>query len=262
MSNLRTQYLHFDSINSNYIYDVNNTSGNTTNCFKTVFPMTCSFRKIKKVWLKSVEATIGFPNIRTGSTNTLSYTMNGTTYITTLAEANYTTIASFLTAIQTACNTTITASGITMTFALTTNNNNIKITFSGSTVTTFSFVDTNLGKYICGFRTTDTYSSNLITGSSNYSLSTDNYINIYMPSFNSMNANQNGAYSTFKLPLNTITNQVYFYQESSSFAQSVDISDDNLVLSALTVHIYDRFGKNLNPNGLDYSFTLAVDYVL
>ena len=83
-----------------------------------------------------------------------------------------------------------------------------------------------------------------------------------MPSFNSMNANQNGSYSTFKLPLNTITNQVYFYQESSSFAQSVDIEDDNLVLSSLTVHIYDRFGKNLNPNGLDYSFTLAVDYVL
>ena len=167
-----------------------------------------------------------------------------------------------MTAIQNACNIAIGATGIGMTFALTTSNNSIKITFSGATVTTFVFVDTILSKYVCGFRATDTYSSNLITGSCNYNLSADNYINLYMPSFNSLNANQTGNYSTFKLPLNTITNQVYFYQEASSFSQSVDIEDDNLVLSSLTVHIYDRFGKNLNPNGLDYSFTLAVDYVL
>ena len=261
MSKLISQYLHFDSINSNYITDVNNTSGNTKNCFKAVFPMTIALKKIKKVHLKSVEMSVGFPNIRTGSTDKLTYILNGTTYTTTLAETNYTSIATFLTAIGTACSATV-GGGLTMAFALTTNNNNIKITFSGATVTTFVFVDTNLSKYICGFRTTDTYSSNLITGSCNYSLSADNYINIYMPSFNSLNANQTGNYSTFKLPLNTITNQVYFYQEASSFSQSVDIEDDNLVLSSLTVHIYDRFGKNLNPNGLDYSFTLAVDYVL
>lgn len=262
MNKLLTQYLHFDSINSKNTYDANNTSTNTTNCFKTVFPMTVSFRKIKKVWLKSVELTVGFPNIRTGSTNTLSYTMNGIIYTTTLSEVSYTTIASFLTALQTAVNTTITATSITTTFALTNNNNNIKITFAGSTVTTFVFINTNMSKYICGFRSTDTYASNLITGSCNYNLSADNYLNIYMPSFNSLNANQNGAYSTFKLPLNTITNQVYFYQEASSFSQSIDIEDDNLVLSSLTAHVYDRFGKNINPNGLDWSFTLAVDYVL
>ena len=69
MSKLISQYLHFDSINSNYITDVNNTSGNTKNCFKTVFPMTIALKKIKKVHLKSVEITIGFPNIRTGSIN-------------------------------------------------------------------------------------------------------------------------------------------------------------------------------------------------
>ena len=263
MSKIISQYLHFDSIAANYITDTNNTSGNTSNCFKAVFPMTVSFRKIKKVWLKSVEMVVGFPNIRTGSTNTFSYTLNGTSYVTTLSEANYTTVASFITAISTACTTTIGGTGITMTFVLTSSNTNrIQITFSGSAVTTFTITNTNLSKYILGFRTTDTYATNVFTGSCNYNLSADNYINIYIPSFNSLNANQNGAYSTFKLPLNTITNQVYFYQEASSFSQSMDIEDDNLVLSSLTVHILDRFGKNLNPNGLDYSFTLAVDYVL
>ena len=42
------QYLHFDSIASKYIYDQNNTTGNTQNAFKATFPLTTSFRKIKK----------------------------------------------------------------------------------------------------------------------------------------------------------------------------------------------------------------------
>ena len=261
---IQTQFLHFDSIASKYIYDPNNTSGNTSNAYKAVFPMTVSFRKIKKVYLKSLEMTIGFPNIRTGSTNVFKYTMNSISYVTTLSEANYTTITSFLVAMSNACNTTINGTGITINFALNSSNTNrLQINFSGSTVTTFSVTDTNLSKYILGFRTTDTYSSNVFSGnSSNYNLSADNYVNIFIPSFNSLNANQNGSYSTFKLPLNTITNQVYFYQEATSFQQTIDITDDNLVLSQLIVHVHDRFGCNLNPNGMDYSFTLAVDYIL
>ena len=258
-----TQFLHFDSIASKYIYDVNNTSTNTSNCYKAVFPMTQSFKNIKRVWLKSVEMVVGFPNIRTGSTDTFSYVLNGTSYVTTLPESNYSTVSSFMAAISTACSTTITSTGITMTFGLNSNNiNQIVINFSGSTVTTFSVVDTILSKYLCGFRSTDVYATNIFTGSVNYNLSADNYLNIYMPTFNSLNANQNGNYSTFKLPLNSINNQVYFYQDASSFQQSIDINDDNLVLSSLTVHVYDRFGKNINPNGMDYSFTLSVEYVL
>ena len=83
-----------------------------------------------------------------------------------------------------------------------------------------------------------------------------------MPTFNNYNANQNGSWSTFKLPLNSINNQVYFYQDASSFEQSIDINDNKLVLSQFTVFILDRFGCNLNPSGLDYSFTLAINYEL
>ena len=71
-NNIIKQYLHFDSISSKYIYDQNNTTGNTQNAFKSTFSLTSSFRKIKKVWLKSVEITTGFPNIRTGSTNKIN----------------------------------------------------------------------------------------------------------------------------------------------------------------------------------------------
>ena len=54
-------------------------------------------------------------------------------------------------------------------------------------------------------------------------------------------------------------NQVYYYFEANSFLQFVDISDMGLTLSSLTVIILDRFGYNLNPMGLDYSFSLALE---
>ena len=257
-TNLISQYLHFDSINSSYIYDSKNTSGNTSNCFKATFPMTQAFRKIKRVWLKSLEMPINFPNIRTGSTNTLIFTMNGTKYTTSLSETNYTSISTLCTAITTAVATTISGSGATMTFAV----NSSKITITTTGVSSFSWTDTNLSKYILGFRTTDTFASNSITGSCNYNLSPDNYINIYMPTFNAYNANQTGSWSSFKLPLNSVIGNVYYYQDENSFTQSIDIRDDNLVMSQLQVIIYDRFGNNINPNGADWSFTLKIDYEL
>ena len=150
-----------------------------------------------------------------------------------------------------------------MTFNLnSTNSNRLQINFTGTT-TSFYIIDTNLSKYILGFRTTDNLATNIFaSSSSNYNLNVDNYINLYMPTFNSYNSNQNGSWSTFKLPLNSINNQVYYYQDASSFEQSIDINDNNLVLSSLTVFVLDRFGNNLNPNNIDWSFTLAINYEL
>ena len=133
-NNIIKQYLHFDSIAAKYIYDSNNTSGNISNCYKAVFPLTTTFRKIKRVWLKSVEITTGFPNIRTGSTNILKFILNGITYTVLLTENNYTTITSFLTVISASCNAAIVGSGITMTFNLnSTNSNRLQINFTGTT---------------------------------------------------------------------------------------------------------------------------------
>ena len=73
-------------------------------------------------------------------------------------------------------------------------------------------------------------------------------------------AMQGPLQSTFKIPLNSVTNQVYYYFESSSFKQYVDIRDPNMVLSNLIVYIVDRFGNAISPNGLDYSFTLSLDF--
>ena len=68
-----------------------------------------------------------------------------------------------------------------MTFNLnSTNSNRLQINFTGTT-TSFSIIDTNLSKYILGFRSSsDTLATNIFTASSsNYNLNVDNYINIY-----------------------------------------------------------------------------------
>lgn len=83
---------------------------------------------------------------------------------------------------------------------------------------------------------------------------------MYIPTLNSMNASMSNQVSTFKIPLNSVYNQIYFYQESSSFSQSVDIYDINLRFTNIVVILTDRFGNNLHPNGLDYSFTLMIEY--
>ena len=260
----RSQFLHYDSSTANYITDHNNTTGVTTTPYKAQYAMNQVFSKIKRVYLKSLECPVGFSNVRFGSTNVFSFALNGTDYKVTLTEKNYTNMSTLLTDLNTACVGVV--SGVTMTFSLTTSlttPNRVLITFTGGTTTSsFSVIDTsNLSKYILGFRASkDVLSGGVYSASySNFNLNPDHYILMYIPSLNGMNASMSGQQSTFKIPLNTVSNQVYFYQEESSFAQWVDITDKALTLSSLTVILQDKFGRDLSPNGLDYSFTLCLE---
>ena len=261
----RSQFLHFDSASATYITDLSNTTGNTSNPYKALFPMNQSFRRIKRVYLKSCELPIGFSNIRTGSTNTLTFKLNGTIYTVTLPERNHTSITTLLFDLNGVCGgTPFGGSGITFinTVSVLTPYR-LAANFTGTTVSTFNFIDTTLSKYILGFRSTDALiGGTVVNGTANYNLSADNYILMYVPSLNSMNANMGGQISTFKIPLLGFTNSVFYYFDGNSYQQWVDISDDNLVLSGLQVIIYDKWGQNLSPNGLDYSFTLQVEYYM
>ena len=256
------QYLHFDSASSIYLLDANNTSGNKQNSMKAQYTMNQSFTNVKRVHLKSVEFPIGFCNIRTGSTNTLNFTLNGTSYMVTLLEKNYTTILSLLIDLTTACIGKV--SNVTLTFNLSSSlvtPNRINISFSGSTTTTsFSIIDTNLSKYVLGFRSSDVLVGNIYTASCNFNLNFDNYINMSIPTLSGVSSNQNGIISCFKVPLNTSINQVYYYFDGTSFTQSVDIIDSRGVFNNIIVIFTDKFGNNLNNYGLDVSFTLLLEF--
>ena len=48
-------------------------------------------------------------------------------------------------------------------------------------------------------------------------------------------------------------------QELNSFSQCVEITDKHYILNRLRVVVFDRFGFKIT-NGLDYSFSLAINY--
>lgn len=256
----KTQLLHFDSLYASYLTDANSSTGNTTTPFRAQFFMNQSFRRIKRVYLKSLELPVGFSNVRTGSTSTLTMLVNGTSYSVVLAEKNYTTAISLTSDLTIACNNLV--SGVTLTFAVTTSTTTpLRVLVTAMGAATFSIVDTNLSRAILGFRAArDSFTNGIYAAGGNYNMNPDNYVLLHIPSLNGMNASMVGPLqSTFKIPLNSVTNQVYFYFENSSFKQYVDIHDPNLVLSNLVVYVVDRFGNSLSPSGLDYSFTLGLE---
>lgn len=259
----KTRFLHFDSANSSYVIDNNNTSTSTRNPYKAQYSMNQTFRKVKRVYLSSVEFPVGFANVRTGSCDTLKYILNGTAYSVTLPEKNYITIASLILDLNNLMlQLTPNAAPILNTNYLQPN----RMMFNFNTPpTSFSVIDTNLSKYILGFRglydgyiNVVGFAQTYMAMNSNWNLNFDNYISMYIPTLGSSSSMSNQL-QTYKIPLNTVTNQVYFYQEGSSFRQWVDISDSNFTMNSITVIILDKFGNNLNPNGLDFSFTLSLE---
>ena len=206
----RWQFLHFDSASANYINDPLSTSGSTLNPYKAQFPMNQTFSKIKRVFLKSLELPVGFVNIRKGSTDTFKFVLNGSTYQVTLAEKFYSTVATLMTDLTAALVGIV--PNVTLTFTVT--NSRVWITFTGSTTTsTFTVIDTNLSKYVLGFRAgKDTLASSIYKAStSNYNLNFDNYLLMSIPSLNAINSSMAGQNCTFKIPLNCITSQVSIF---------------------------------------------------
>lgn len=259
----RFQLLHFDSAYATYLTDANSSTGNISTPYRAQFAMNQTFRNVKRVYLKSLELPVGFCNVRTGSTATLTMLVNGTSYSVVLAEKNYATAAALTADLTTACVGLV--SGVTITFSVTTSTttpSRVLATLVGAS--TFSVVSTNLSRFILGFRASrDSLSSGVYAANSNYNLAPDNYMLLHIPSLNGMNASVGGPLqSTFKIPLNSTNNQIYYYFENASFAQFVDIYDPNMVLAGLVVYVLDRFGNSLSPNGLDYSFTLGIDYLV
>jgi hypothetical protein len=172
----------------------------------------------------------------------------------------YTSISALLADINTAAAATIVAN--TPTFAVTSSTTTpYRVTIT-SAASTLVVVDTNLSRYMLGLRSTDTFSGGVLTGSANYNLSVDNYLNFSISSLPASSQNVNGSLCTFKIPLNATNNSIFYYLENSCFQQWVDVQDPNYVFSGLTVAIKDRFGNDINPQGGDHSFSLKIDYDL
>ena len=258
---LLSQFLHFDSISAEYNNDLS-VVGYVPNAYNCQFMNHSTFRNVERIYLTSIELPVGFVNVRKGSTDTLSFTLNNTIYNVVLAEKNYTTMGALVIDLNQACLSVV--PNVVITFSQSLTGPRLLITFSGtSAVSSFSVIDTNFSMYILGFRNKyDSLIASVYMASySNYNLNADNYIHLYFPNITGVNASMcGGAKSTFKIPFNSVANNVYFYQEESSSVQYVVCRNSNYNLSTLTAIIYDRYGNQINPRGYDYSFTLKIEY--
>ena len=177
------QLTHFDSAYATHITDNFNTSGVTRTPFKAIFNTNQAFRNVSKITLASVEIPVGFVNIRTGSTDTLTFVLNTVTYTIVLPEKNYVTIVSLINDLNTVLigvvpNVIITLSSTTSLLTP----YRLLFTFTGTTTTTaFAVVNTNFSRYVLGFRggrdvlissVTVTYPATI----SNWNLNFDNYL--------------------------------------------------------------------------------------
>jgi hypothetical protein len=239
--------LHFDTLlglyNNNSVYDC-------------TFILSNPLRNVQKIFLKSIEIPISFNNIRAcNGTNTFQIMIQSVTYTITVDESSYTSILSLITEINVQLHLVLP----NITFDIL-NNNVILVLTDYPTNTVVSFNSSRLISIVLGF-TQQSYitEQTSITADNNYLLAYDNYISIYLQDIPVKSTGYSNQLVSYKIPLNAVNGMVYYLQELNSFSQSVEITDQNYVLNRFRVVVFDRFGVKLT-NGLDYSFSLAVNY--
>ena len=262
-------YLHFDSLSSNCTYNTSQTYNSYTfnssnvitapNSYNATFKLSNNVYHPTKIHLMSIELPISFNNIRTTSQSNIFsvYDSTNTYYSITLSDKNYTSISNLISDINAAFSLSYSSKNI----SLSVNNNNY-VYVSSSTITTINIVYNTLA-YILGFRNAlDVKSTNNTLASCMYNLNIDNYINFIITNIPSIsNTNSSGLSCSFKIPVNSINGVVYYTSYSTSFPQSVIVSNPmSIVLNQLSFSITDRFGYSLNSLGLDYSVSLVIEY--
>jgi hypothetical protein len=159
-------------------------------------------------------------------------------------------------------NTAITVLGIstnTITLGISSSNPN-KVSITLSTSATLVINTTGLSQYILGI-SGQSVTGTILNATNNFLLNVDNYINIYFSNIPSTSHNNSGSVmASYKLPLNCTSNVVYYNADNQSFSQYIEITDSNYVLTNINVKLLDRWGNIIPSQGLDYSFTLAIEY--
>jgi len=249
------QFLNFDS---------NLTT--TSNPLDSSFILSDPLRRIKRIYLKSVELPINFNNIRTYF-NTFQMTLKVSTsykptFTVIIPNGNYNNIDDLLTVINNQINNIVFSNYTTDQYPHFSVNANNTITCSITTSgLTFSLTLSNFLSQILGFTNANagTYATS-ITSSRIFNLNYDNYLNIYFPNIPHKTNGFSNQLMSFKIPLNATNGSIYYTAENISFSQFIEITDEIFILNNLKIQVYDQFNNLLNNNGINWSFTLAFQY--
>jgi len=247
----KIDYLHFDSINS---IDTNNDS------FDTTFNLIQKYKNINKIYLKNAEIPVGFSNIRSSNnSNSLGFILNGIMYNATITQGVYSTINSLITALNLSILSLITATGFTFVLSVS-SGNNIIITSTGG-FSSYSIINNTLPN-ILNISSATNQISGIYISPYIYNLGYDLYIQMAFYNIPSIFSSQGNVPSALKIPLNTNSYNILFYStDRDGYDQSLTISDSNFILSQMRIIMFDRYGFIINNGNLDYSFTIAIEYV-
>ena len=228
--------------------------------FNLSFNLPTQIHNIKKIYLKNVEMPIGFTNIRAeNNSNTFTISINTIVCTIVINPGNY-TIISLITAI----NNAIIASNIYTPELLPTFSilgQTIVITTPLTVMSSILFLsDTILSKVILGFPYNYQIPlTNSITSVSNFNIAYDTYLIIYLPYVNHKSSSAANQNISFKIPYNSSGNSIFYSVENTQFSQYIELTENNFILGNLKIVINDKYGFNINNNGLDWSFTLGVE---
>ena len=246
-----------------------------TNLISASTPFNCQFvlsdplRRIKRIYLKSVELPINFYNVRSNF-NTFYMTLYKTSATTafkgitiTIPNGNYKTLGDLFYVLNGQMyNIVWTGTDFTPsdwpyfsvnsddTITLATTSPNLK----------FNLQSSNLITQILGFTNTATTYVNTITSARIYNLNYDNYLSIYCPNIPHKSAGANGQLMTFKIPCNASSGSIYYIADNISYSHYIEITDENFILNNLQIQVYDQFNNLLNNRGMHWSFTLAFQF--
>lgn len=236
----KTYQIHVDtsSTTSNTVYKYNN---NPFNCSVLLGQ---THRRIRSVSLKSAEIPLGYYNIR-APYNVFTYTtVDGTTPIT-LTPGNYSS-SSILSSIN---------AGIGGT-PLSLNSGTNKVTYTNlSKSTTISAPPRSLASFL-GF--TDQQSGTTILATNSYNVNFDNYIGIYIENLRASSLEPNVPI-TFKVPITVSNTNIQNYAAGNQWEQKIEIYDPNIRIDRLNIKVIDRFGGQLDNNGIDWTFSLEIE---
>ena len=263
--------LHFDSINASQIQS--NTIYSKT-IYNVSWRLPHPISKVKSISLKSVEMPLLFGNVRYYNNNdsefhfTVKYNNTNLSFkYDNVEEPYFTSIVSLLSDLN-----TFISNQISIYFMVGNPNNKFVLTFNvdsnnmiyiqSTKITSITFYKSTLFNTILNFQE-GTYSlSSTVYSSTIYNLYYDTYLNFHIYNLPVENTNVNDTLSTFKLPLvDSIYQDILFYNSNDNkYIQKIEITNDRFILDSLFVHIYDKFGKEINPNNTaHYSFTLEIE---
>ena len=199
-------------------------------------------------------------NIRSSNfLNVLSFILNGVRYNCSITSGIYSNINSLITALNSSILTAINSTGFTFVLSVS-SGNNIIITSTGA-FSSYSIIKNTLSN-ILNISSAVNLNAGTYTSPFIYNLGYDTYIQMCFLNIPSIFTSQGSIPSALKIPLNTNSFNILFYStDSNEYDQSLTISDTNFILSQMRIIMFDRYGYLLNNGNLDYSFTIAIEYL-